>query len=170
MKIFLIGMMGSGKTYWMDRLSRKLRLQRYDLDRLIEDVEDRSVAQVFKESGESHFRQMESIVLKWFDDKDDFILATGGGTPCYNGNMEWMNKQGLTIWLDEDSGVMAERLLPEKDKRPLLAAIPGNKLQDFLEQKKQEREEFYSQAKFRLIGSEINEKNLLNIIKDYIHA
>lgn len=163
-------MMGSGKSYWMDRLSRKLKLRRYDLDQLIEDVEDRSIQQIFTESGEEHFRKMESIVLKWFADRDDFILATGGGTPCFFDNMEWMNQQGLTIWLDEDIPQLVERLLPEKKQRPLLSGLADKEIEGFLQKRLGERAKFYSQARLRLSGPGINEKNLIQAINEYQNA
>jgi shikimate kinase len=170
MKIFLIGMMGSGKTYWMDKLGRKLKLPRYDLDRLIEGVEDRNIRQIFEESGEEHFRKMESIVLKWFADKDDYILSTGGGTPCYFDNMEWMNNEGLTIWLDENIESLVERLIPEKVHRPLISHLNPAALKSYLEKKKEERMAFYSKAKFTLSGEAINEKNLLSLVKQNDNA
>lgn len=170
MKIFLIGMMGSGKSYWMDKLARKLKLPKYDLDSLIQNVEDRSIQQIFDESGEEHFRKMESIVLKWFADRDEYILATGGGTPCFNDNMQWMNNEGLTIWLDEPVELLLKRLIPEKSQRPLISKLSDEKLKDFLEEKKKERRSFYSQAKFTLSGDEINEQHLLSLIKEYTDA
>lgn len=163
-------MMGSGKTYWMDRLAKKLKLPKYDLDKLIEDVEDRTIRQIFDESGEEHFRKMESIVLKWFADKDEFVLATGGGTPCFFTNMEWMNREGTTIWLDEDIDTLAERLITGKAHRPLLSGMDGNQLKNYLVKKREERLSFYRQAKIILKGDEISEKNLLSLIKGYHHA
>lgn len=170
MKIFLIGMMGSGKSYWKDRLAKKLKLPKYDLDQLIEDVEDRTIQQIFEESGEDHFRKMESIVLKWFADKDEYILATGGGTPCFFDNMDWMNSQGITIWLDEDIDVLAERLIPEKAHRPLISELSDKKLKEFLEQKREERKSFYSRAQLTLQEKEISETNLLSMIKEKHNA
>ncbi len=166
MKIFLIGLMGSGKSYWTDRLSRKLRLQRYDLDKLVEGVEDRTISRIFEESGEAHFREMESIVLKWFGDRDEFILATGGGTPCFHNNMEWMNEEGLTIWLDESTDTLVERLSQEQNHRPLIAGLSEKELKAYLDEKKAERRLFYEKAKVILPGDQITEKKLLSLIKE----
>jgi len=163
-------MMGCGKSYWMNKLSGKLKLPKYDLDQLIEGVEDRPIKQIFKESGEEHFRKMESIVLKWFADKDAFILATGGGTPCYYNNIDWMNEQGTTIFLDEPIEILMERLLPEKSHRPLIAKLNEKKLRKYLEEKIEERKHFYSKAKHLLAGDAINEQNLLSLIKGNKHA
>lgn len=170
MKIFLVGMMGSGKTYWMNKLAGKLKLPKYDLDQLIEDVEDRSVENIFKESGEEHFRKMESIVLKWLADKDEFLLATGGGTPCFFDNIDWMNEQGITIWLDEPIETLTKRLIPEKSNRPLISKLNDSQLRIYLEKKTNERKSFYSKSKYSLHGADINETNLLSLIKENTNA
>jgi len=164
MKIFLIGMMGSGKSYWAERLGRKLQLPRFDLDQLIEDVEDRTISRIFEESGEDHFRKMESIVLKWFADRDAYILSTGGGTPCFHGNMEWMNNEGRTIWLDEDIATLAERLEKEKAHRPLIASLNQHQLQEYLAGKRQERHSFYAAAQHIVSGKDITESKLLSLL------
>jgi len=163
-------MMGSGKSYWKDRLARKLNLPKYDLDNLIEGVEDRTIQEIFKESGEAHFRKMESIVLKWFADKDDFILATGGGTPCFFDNMDWMNSQGITIWLDENIDTLIQRLLPEKAHRPLIAKLSDKKLRAYLLEKHEERKPFYSKARHIVSEKELSEARLLSIIKQNSNA
>ncbi len=163
-------MMGCGKSYWMNKLSGRFKVPKYDLDQLIENVEDRTIPQIFKESGEDHFRKMESIVLKWFADKDEFILATGGGTPCYHNNMDWMNEQGITIFLDEPIDVLADRLTPEKRHRPLISKLSDKKLKSYLEEKINERNAVYTKAKYVLKGDDISEQNLLSLINKNTHA
>jgi shikimate kinase len=143
-------MMGSGKSYWMDKLSNKLDVNGYDLDNLIESSLNKSISQIFEEYGEAHFRTAETAVLRFFGDKDDFVLSTGGGTPCFSNNMEWMNENGTTIWLNEPVDVLIERLIPEKDHRPLIAHLNDEQLKQFLERKLEERKPIYSQAKFHL--------------------
>ncbi|OYW82100.1 MAG: hypothetical protein B7Y37_00690 [Sphingobacteriia bacterium 28-36-52] len=161
MKIFLIGMMGSGKSFWKQRLSAKLKTGGYDLDGIIESVEEKSIAELFEEEGEISFRKTEAKLLRWFGEKKSFVLATGGGTPCFHQNMEWMNQQGITIWLDEPVEVLVERLLPEIAQRPLLKNLSTQQLQSFIQNKLIERSPFYNQAKKKLSGSEINLKNLI---------
>lgn len=165
MKVFLIGMMGSGKSFWKHRLSTKLKTGGYDLDNIIESVEEKSIAELFEEEGEVSFRKTEAKLLRWFGEKKSFVLATGGGTPCFYQNMEWMNQQGITIWLDEPVDVIVERLLPEKDQRPLLKNLSSDELYSFIQNKLNERIPFYSQAKNKLSGTEINLKNLIANIK-----
>lgn len=165
MKVFLIGMMGSGKSFWKQRLSAKLKTGGYDLDSIIESVEELSVSELFAEGGEASFRKREAKLLRWFGEKKSFVLATGGGTPCFHQNMEWMNQQGITIWLDEPVEVLVERLLPEMDQRPLLKNCTSDELESFIQKKLKERSHYYSQAKIRLTGTQINLKNLIANIK-----
>src|SRR3954470_14591347 len=143
MKLFLIGMMGSGKSYWAEKLKRKLKVPAYDLDSLVEMMEEKTVAEIFEEDGEEYFRKAEAKMLRLFAEKKQFILSCGGGTACYNDNMEWMNKQGITIWLNEPVETLAERLFKEKNQRPLIKNLDNSALKDFLHKKLEEREFFY---------------------------
>jgi shikimate kinase len=150
MKIFLVGLMGSGKSYWTKQLGKKYKTGGYDLDYLIEVKEEKTIAEIFTEDGEDYFRKIESTVLKWFDQKKTYVLATGGGAPCFFDNMAWMNKQGVTIWLDEPLPVIAARLAPEKAHRPLIAKLSDSELIAFLEKQRAERLPCYSAAQIHL--------------------
>ena len=150
MKIFLVGLMGSGKSYWTKQLAKKYKTGGYDLDYLIEVKEEKTIAEIFTEDGEDYFRKTESTVLKWFDQKKTYVLATGGGAPCFFDNMAWMNKQGVTIWLDEPLTAIADRLAPEKEHRPLIAKLSDSELLAFLEKQRAERFPFYSAAQIHL--------------------
>ena len=167
MKLFLLGLMGSGKTFWKNELAAKLKLTAYDLDQLIVAVEEASIPEIFEREGEIYFRKTEAKILKWFGEKKSFVLATGGGTPCFHQNMEWMNQQGITIWLDEPISVLTERLKNETANRPLLKNLNEQGLQLYLERQLTERTPFYNQAKIRLSGNQINLKSLLLKIKEY---
>lgn len=163
-RIFLIGMMGSGKSYWCKQLSKKLKCGGYDLDHLVEMNEEKSIAEIFAEDGEAYFRKAEAKVLRWFAEKKIFVLATGGGTPCFHENMEWMNKNGTTIWIDETIEVLAERLKPEKEHRPLIKNLSDDELKDFLSKKLAERKSFYSQCKIHLKEKDLELKKILSIV------
>lgn len=167
MKIFLIGMMGTGKTYWCKKLAKKLKLGGYDLDFLIESNEERSIAEIFAESGETYFRRTESKVLHWFKEKKAFVLATGGGTPCYHENMQWMNEQGITIWIDESVDTLLQRLKPEKEHRPLIKDLSDEELKRFLTEKLVQRYPFYHQATYHLKGDSISDAGFAKIIKQH---
>jgi shikimate kinase len=167
MKIFLIGMMGSGKSYWKQLLAKQLKTGAYDLDFLIEAEEERTISEIFEEEGEPYFRKKEAKLLRWFAEKKAFVLATGGGTPCFHDNMDWMNKQGVTIWIDEPVEVLVERLVKEKDHRPLLSNLDDTQIRSYLLTKLNERRPFYSLASHHLQGDAIDMKNFKKLIKSY---
>ena len=166
MKIFLLGMMGTGKSYWTKKLSKKLKTGGYDLDFLIESHEERTIAEIFAEEGEDYFRKTEAKILRWFGEKKIFVLALGGGTPCFHENMDWMNKHGITIWVDEPIDTLVERLKPEKDHRPLIKDLSDEQLGIFLTNKLTERAAFYGQAKYHLQGNAISDAGFAKIIKE----
>jgi len=167
-KIFLIGMMGSGKSYWTKFLSKKLKVGGYDLDFLIESNEERTIAEIFEEDGEEYFRKQESKILKWFKEKKSFVLGTGGGTPCFHDNMDWMNKNGITIFIDPPIHQLVERLVPEKSHRPLISNLSDEALFEFLTQKRLDRLAYYKLAKITLTGDAINEQKFLKIVSEHV--
>lgn len=166
-KLFLVGMMGSGKSYWTKFLSKKLKVGGYDLDFLIESNEERTIAEIFEEDGEDYFRKQEAKLLRWFKEKKAFVVGTGGGTPCYNDNMQWMNKNGITIFIDPPIEQLVQRLLPEKSHRPLISHLTDAELFEFLTKKRNERLAYYEQATIKLEEAEISEKSFLKIAKEY---
>ena len=167
MKIFLVGMMGSGKSYWKTRISKKYGLRGYDLDFLIEAHEEQTIIEIFETEGEAVFRQKEAAMLRWLQQSKNFVVATGGGTPCFLNNMEWMNQQGITIWIEEPIKVLAERLRLEKEHRPLISGLSDEALVDYLENKLKERAPFYRLAAHRLTGSQITDAGFKQILSSY---
>lgn len=166
-KIFLLGMMGSGKSYWAEKLKKKLKVPAYDLDLLIEMMEERSIKEIFEEDGEEYFRKAEAKMLRLFSEKKQFILSVGGGTACYNDNMKWMNKQGITIWIDEPVEILSERLSKEKSHRPLIQNLDDVALNSFLEKLLEERTAFYDQSTYRLTGEKLSENSFAKIVKEH---
>lgn len=167
MKLFLIGLMGTGKSYWKKKLAAKLKIGGYDLDFLVESDEEKTIAEIFAQDGEAYFRKSEAKILRWFAEKKAFVLATGGGTPCFHDNIQWMNSQGITVWIDEPVEVLAERLKPEKAHRPLIRDLSDDALIDYLTAKRIERKPFYGQATYHIQTEDINDKWFAKLIKDH---
>lgn len=163
-RIFLIGMMGTGKSFWCKKLAKKIKCAAYDLDFLVETMEEKTIAEIFAEDGEAYFRKAETKMLHNFIQKKSFVLATGGGTPCFNDNMQWMNAHGVTIWIDEPIPVLVQRLQAEKEHRPLIASLSDDALETFLTKKLEERKPFYAQATYHFKGPDIVERSFTNII------
>jgi len=146
MKIFLIGFMGSGKSYWGKLWSKQTGLRFYDLDEVIEKEQGKTIAAIFEKEGEAFFRKAETIALQPFSEKDNCIIACGGGTACFNDNMQWMNKHGVTVYLSAIPQYILNSVIGGKDKRPLIKKLNEAELLFFIEKKLKEREPFYKQA------------------------
>jgi shikimate kinase len=150
MKIFLIGMMGSGKSYWAKYLSNEYQIPWIDLDAAIEKANNLTIETIFASKGEVFFREQEQEILRTIEAVENIIVATGGGAPYFHNNMQWMNEQGTTIWIDEPIDVLVSRLIQEKKHRPLIKNLSDIELAGFLIKNLDERKPFYEQAKFHL--------------------
>jgi len=117
MKIFFIGMMGSGKTTLAKRLSELMNKSYVDLDNLIELKEDMSIREIFSSYGEDYFRKIEDIALRSIGNSE--IIACGGGTIINKKNRKFLNENGFTIYLKTSLPMLAERL-KDRNRRPLL--------------------------------------------------
>lgn len=148
--IFLTGFMGSGKTYWGTRLAAALNCPFYDLDQLIEAGRQQSVSSLFSEKGEAAFRELERETLHQTAALAPAVIATGGGAPCFFDNMDWMNRTGLSIFLNTPPDLLADRLKHERAFRPLLAQVSESELETYIAGLLQHRMPFYRQAHIEL--------------------
>ncbi len=155
MKIFLLGFMGAGKSYWGRLLAGKMQLPYYDLDEVIVEEEGKTVSEIFGAEGEDFFRGREKEKLRQLAGQEAFIISCGGGTPCFFDNMQFMNDTGVTVWLNPSITAMIERIARKKHKRPLIKELSDTELKAFVEKKLSEREPFYRQS--RLIIDTANE-------------
>ena len=147
MKIFFIGFMGTGKTHWGRILSQKLGIPFFDLDEQVSAHAGKSIVEMFNSEGEEQFRLQEKDVLHIITEShDSFVMACGGGSPCYFNNIEYMNQAGTTVWLNMAQAVLFQRLLAEKDTRPLIKDLSDEKLKGFISKKFADRKIYYEQA------------------------
>lgn len=156
--------MGSGKTYWGKLWAQQSNLDFFDLDEMIEDQENKTIASIFDTYGEAYFREKESEALKAFQNINNCIVACGGGTVCFNDNINWMNKNGITVYLIATASTIFNRVLPEQGKRPLIKNLSNADLLIYIKQKLKERESFYNQAKIILPEDELNINSIKQII------
>ena len=145
LSVFLVGMMGAGKTSVGEVLAHKLGYRFFDMDVLIERVKGCSVQEIFAQEGEAKFREVETQVLNQLSAYTQSAIATGGGVVVDPMNWSYL-QQGLVVWLDAPVELLAERLAAD-DTRPLLNhSNPVEKLTTLLEQ----RYALYSQADIRI--------------------
>lgn len=152
MKVFLIGLPGSGKSTIGAAVASHLALEFVDLDKEIETREGMPIPEIFSSKGEAYFRRVESeLLLQWATLSRSFIMSTGGGTPCFHNGIQVINDHGLSIFLDEDIDVIISRLENNK-QRPLLNSVDAEDMRSKLQRLREARISFYQLARVRLVS------------------
>jgi shikimate kinase len=169
LKIVLVGMPGSGKSTFGKQLAQQLNFAFIDLDHVIEKESGKSIAEIFQQDGEGKFRELESLYLeKCLRGVEGFILATGGGTPCFNDNMDLINKESVSIFLDVSLNEIYLRLHKDQSgKRPMFAGLDEGEIILKLKNLLTEREGYYRQAKIKLSGDDISTEHLMSEIMSF---
>ena len=144
--IYLIGYMGAGKTTITKLLANELHLPFYDTDKEIEEKQNRSVSDIFKNDGELHFRMLETELLK--NISQNSIIACGGGLPIHNNNMGLINSKGISIYLKASNKCLFSRLKKEKKTRPLIENKTDEELDVYIKNELQKRSPFYNLANY----------------------
>ncbi len=143
--------MASGKSSIGKIMAKMLNVPFVDLDDLISEKEKLSIQDIFKIKGEIYFRKKE---IEYLNDillqKNNFILAVGGGTPCYGSNMSVINNNSTSIYLKSSLKSIYNRLSDKKkkQKRPLISELSNQKLKEFIAKHLFERSPFYEQAHY----------------------
>lgn len=164
MRIFLVGYMGAGKSAIGVRLARMLNLQFFDLDSEVESRYKMSIPSIFDKYDEACFRKLESTVLRTFSANDNFVLSCGGGTPCFNDNMDFMNSLGTTVYIKLPAKGLAVRIKNSVKKRPLADGKSEDDLAQYVEAMLKHRDQFYSMAKLTVEAAGVDKDHLVEMI------
>lgn len=165
-RIYLIGYMGCGKSSAMKHLANKMSWKAYDLDKLFEERYKISVQDFFHKYDEAAFRKLESQLLKETVSFNNAVIATGGGTPCFYDNMEWMNANGTTVFLKVAPMTAVHRLMQSKKKRPLIAGKSEQEVIDFVSQHYGDRMKFYEKAHITVKGENLDVEEVIGRLQD----
>ena len=131
--IILIGFMGSGKTTVGRRLSYRIKRTMIDTDKQIEKEQEMSVAQIFREKGESHFRDLETECLRnLIQAGRSEIISTGGGIPLRPENRDYLKTLGTVIFLKVTANTILERLEHDMTRPLLQGENPRSKIEEML--------------------------------------
>lgn len=164
-RIYLIGFMGSGKTSLVKRLANKLGYEWRDIDADIESATEMDIPAIFSEHGEDYFRKLEAQFLRTTGLEENMVVSCGGGTPCFEGNMLWMNENGITIYLEMTPKAIYSRIKDQLETRPLLQKIPEDKLLDHITEMLEQRLPFYEQSQLTISGLTYKLPELVETIK-----
>ncbi|HNW56419.1 MAG TPA: shikimate kinase [Bacteroidales bacterium] len=163
--VYIIGFMGSGKSTAGEKLSSLLGWPFIDLDKAIEEHCRMPIPDIFSKYGELYFRTVETEVLKSIKPHTSTVISAGGGTPCHGDNMEYMLKNGLTVYLKMTPEQLKNRLLNSTDVRPLIKDLSNEELLGFIVGKLSSREKWYEQSKIIIEAKDLNIHFLHSIIQ-----
>lgn len=145
LNLYLIGMMGAGKTTIGRRLATELGYRFFDTDAVIEQAAGQSIAEIFAAVGESEFRALETQVLAELSSYRRLVVATGGGIVLSRNNWSHL-REGLVIWLDVPVTALFDRLKTDRSRPLLQTENPQQTLQTLLD----DRAPLYAQADLRI--------------------
>ncbi len=158
--LYLIGMMGSGKSTTGRPLSQAINYGFVDLDKVIEQVCDKSIQKIFEDEGENNFRSIENQILNEIGQRHSLIVSTGGGVITRSENWGILH-QGIVIWLNTDKNIILARLKEDLGKRPLLEGKDTHKV---LDQLYKDRVHIYAEADLEIVVSEESPEEIAQII------
>jgi shikimate kinase len=163
LKVVLVGLPGSGKSTFGRQLAHELRFPYLDLDQQIEEKNQMKIPEIFSIHGEGKFRELETEMLfELLNRNSSFVLATGGGTPCFNDNMDLINEKSVSVYLDVPLSTISERLRVSKvQNRPMFLNLDQGEITLKLKSLLAERDHFYNQAKIKLSGDDFSAELLM---------
>jgi shikimate kinase len=167
--VYIIGFMGSGKSTAGKKLAAALGWSFIDLDKRIEEHTGITIPDIFSQFGEDYFRNIEAEMLRSLKDNKNTVVSTGGGTPCYGDNMDYMLKTGLTIYLKLTPPQLQSRLSGSKTVRPLIKDLNSGQLLAFIDEKLAVREKWYTRADITVIGVDLDINSLKLLVVEIMN-
>lgn len=152
MKYYLVGYMYSGKSTFGRRLAAEKGMDFLDLDRAFEERYHYTVPRFFAQFGESAFRKLETQMLYDTATLDNVVIATGGGTPCHNDNLEFLLANGTVVYLQMSVDDLVQRAIHSRNPRPLMQGLTPEEVRAKIEAQIKEREVFYLRAHIIIDG------------------
>ncbi len=166
--VFITGFMGCGKTTQGKKLAKAMGYFFIDLDDYITNKYDKEITELFQEIGEEEFRKIETEALKeCIQDNMKALIATGGGTPCFNDNLKVMSENGKVVYLKMEAEALYNRLFNAKNDRPLLNDKSNMEMLLYIENLLKNREAFYNQAHIITSGVTVDIEALKTQILTY---
>lgn len=150
--IIITGFMGTGKSVVAQQLACKLKMEFIDMDRIIEERQGTSIADIFARYGEKYFRAQENKLVKELSQKENRVIATGGGTLLSSDNARMLGQAGEIVCLYANSQTIYNRV-KRKNDRPLLKK---ENLLSEINRLLEERKKIYDKVKWRIDTTNLN--------------
>lgn len=168
MRIYIIGMPGTGKTYFGRILAKSLSMGFIDLDQRIEVFAGLPARTIIQEKGEPQFRTMEKNMLREVSAAGNTVIACGGGTPVFFDNMDFMKAHGLVIWLNTDLDIIASRIAQNITRRPLFLGMDKAEIRVKLDEIYDLRRRYYMRADVQCDVKNLQSPSLSPVIQRII--
>ncbi len=164
MRLFIIGYKSSGKTTMGKKLANRLNMEFVDLDEVIEERENKTIPELYKEVGDEEFRTLEWKALKQVVEKDNIIVSTGGGAPCHCDNMNLMEKFGEVLYIHLDNDTLVNRLKAATKDRPIVYNKSEEELKNYVKDQRYRCEHHYTRAKYTVEGKDLTVEKMLEVL------
>lgn len=160
MRIFLVGFMFSGKSTVGKLLAKSMGYEHIDTDHMFESLYNISINDFFEKYGQDLFRELEHKLLLTLIEKDNIVISTGGGLPCFHNNMELIKQNGISIHINMSFKSIIHRQKKSKKNRPLLRNKSQEEIEIFLQDLLAKRIGIYNQSNIIIKGEDLNIKEL----------
>lgn len=160
MRIFLVGFMFSGKSTVGKLLAKSMGYEHIDTDHMFESLYNISINDFFEKYGQDLFRELEHKLLLTLIEKDNIVISTGGGLPCFHNNMELIKQNGISIHINMSFKSIIHRQKKSKKNRPLLKNKSQEEIEIFLQDLFAKRIDIYNQSNIIIKGEDLSIKEL----------
>jgi shikimate kinase len=152
------------------KLANRLGLKFLDLDVIIEEMEVRSIPELYEEIGDAEFRKIEHEALLRVVKSDDTVVSLGGGAPCHYNNMDLLEEHGEVIYLRLDSNTLVSRLKDATKDRPIVKGKSEEELRQYVSDKRERCEHFYQRAKYIVDAKDLTVDRILEVICEKLNS
>lgn len=171
MRLYLTGYMGTGKSTLGRKIAKRTELPFFDTDKMIEEAEGASVADIIGYAGEEYFREAERRALEATAEVEHAVISTGGGLPVWGDNRGWMAEHGVSVYLKRTPEQIISRLSPHgRYKRPKIRGLNDEELLQYMRTHLAERAPIYEEADMVIDCGEMNDEQIVDRLCDYING
>ena len=162
MRLYLIGYMASGKSTIGRKIAKRTELPFFDTDKMVEEAEGATVADIITYAGEEYFRESERRALEQTAEVENAIISTGGGVPMWGDNQAWISEHGMSVYLKRTPEQILSRLSPHgRQKRPKFRGKSDEELLRFMHEHLAEREPIYEKADMVIDCEEVSDEEIV---------